>query len=1146
MDIRIRCAGILIKNDSILLVEHREASGEKYWALPGGGLEEGENIEECFHREMAEETGFDVKIKKLVSVREFLDTPKNKTNIEFYFLCEEAGPARGKARTNSEMYQLQSIRFMKISDLSKIPVFPGEFSNSEWVRAFLHNVASFPAFLKGEKSQKVASLLQGPPPIPSDLKSKFPNFFKTPPAFLSPENSHSNNGPLVAEAENGKKIVIRKVEMEDGKNWLELNRELHRLCKSRLGHPLYPGLFGNAENHPFSINEKEGFVVQEFSREHRLDVIHDLRDYDIYHLGKYCGEVQKVLDLIPSEMRGKFHGSHPLSMPLAERLMIIQERLEPPELCRSFKGNPAFSEYAPMPVEFAEWLCEETGKTLHSLIALGALGFPNTLIDRDLNIRNSTIVLNKKGLATLKSIFDPDFCQGAAADSLRNPGLSFASTTPRMSLNDILREDPNTFGSPRWMLFLRGFLEFYPLSHDEIMAIPLLEKLEILLFRLFESHPRFLVPPEYIGRFRSFTKTLLARIDNINWHYRLLPFCGGRFVAAFPDKLPREFEPELAPFQISPVKEKTLVLLQSVLKKREKLIPRPKKGRQSYNLDESWTLIAEPSTTRNKNVTVCEGFPFPVAKTTVPITKFNLPRSWQWTAYYHGESLKQGFREELETCLRRSFPDFQMKVHPRESLARLQQISSSLDEDRRGIVAILDPFRYKGDALYIGMYLRMLRECNPSTDFAVISRNEGIVRLFDSDFVCGLAELPERLLAAVVPIPIDDQWREARCLIPPLLARTNLVLIPQRDIVIQKQERNRTIEVFFTPNPDLMLEHTNISTYTWQGLHRLLPRPISLNSTLHFLREIPPHMLFSSSRPIFINPRTSNPLKDLSPMFCEKLVQKVLELFPGKDQQILINAGDPSKDDDLDFAREVTNRVKNNDNVILWKGQTMAETVNMLSAVRCVITADTSIAHAAGYQGVPSLVIWNTRRWDVYSPKDMVHQSPAGFSCYPPNVFDVTVTFDQNGLHDSIREDIERVGTALSLMKDLFTTGKYFIWKKRSPEGLEELIWETENLAEFGFSAFDQSQNVDFPAFKRKLSKLAILGESVAKNLSNKARDFLGQLAPPLNMQWVFPRMSNPHLTGWSDSRRQNLFALDLWRFSPLFKIVRFSRSERP
>ncbi len=63
----IRYQGVVIRDDHILLVKHREhATGRSYWVIPGGGREDNETEEACVQREILEETHLVVTIERLL------------------------------------------------------------------------------------------------------------------------------------------------------------------------------------------------------------------------------------------------------------------------------------------------------------------------------------------------------------------------------------------------------------------------------------------------------------------------------------------------------------------------------------------------------------------------------------------------------------------------------------------------------------------------------------------------------------------------------------------------------------------------------------------------------------------------------------------------------------------------------------------------------------------------------------------------------------------------------------------------------------------------------------------------------------------------------------------------------------------------
>lgn len=62
-----RYQGLIVENDRVLLIKHREHATERaYWVMPGGGIEPGETEEQCVIREISEETNLEVVIERLL------------------------------------------------------------------------------------------------------------------------------------------------------------------------------------------------------------------------------------------------------------------------------------------------------------------------------------------------------------------------------------------------------------------------------------------------------------------------------------------------------------------------------------------------------------------------------------------------------------------------------------------------------------------------------------------------------------------------------------------------------------------------------------------------------------------------------------------------------------------------------------------------------------------------------------------------------------------------------------------------------------------------------------------------------------------------------------------------------------------------
>lgn len=86
---RIGCRAIITDGSKILL-SHEMNTG--FYLSPGGGLENGESLEDCVLREVLEETGYTVKvIRPFVKVNEFF---YDKLYISNYFVCEITGRSK--------------------------------------------------------------------------------------------------------------------------------------------------------------------------------------------------------------------------------------------------------------------------------------------------------------------------------------------------------------------------------------------------------------------------------------------------------------------------------------------------------------------------------------------------------------------------------------------------------------------------------------------------------------------------------------------------------------------------------------------------------------------------------------------------------------------------------------------------------------------------------------------------------------------------------------------------------------------------------------------------------------------------------------------------------------------------------------------
>ncbi|MHA1276227.1 MAG: NUDIX domain-containing protein, partial [Candidatus Helarchaeota archaeon] len=83
---------ILGSNESIVLVKRKNPPFEGMWALPGGFIELGEQVEDAVVREVKEETSLNVEIVKLSGVYSDPGRDPRGHTISIAYLCRKVNP----------------------------------------------------------------------------------------------------------------------------------------------------------------------------------------------------------------------------------------------------------------------------------------------------------------------------------------------------------------------------------------------------------------------------------------------------------------------------------------------------------------------------------------------------------------------------------------------------------------------------------------------------------------------------------------------------------------------------------------------------------------------------------------------------------------------------------------------------------------------------------------------------------------------------------------------------------------------------------------------------------------------------------------------------------------------------------------------
>lgn len=133
-----RAVAIIIRDNCVLLM-HRKKQGHEYYVFVGGGVDEGETIEEAVVREVMEETSMPTRIIKLLYEHHLTGD-----SDQYFYLCEyiSGEPVLGNANEMESMNTSGDNDYYKpmwvpIADLSRLLLYPLEIR--DWLLTDIQN-----------------------------------------------------------------------------------------------------------------------------------------------------------------------------------------------------------------------------------------------------------------------------------------------------------------------------------------------------------------------------------------------------------------------------------------------------------------------------------------------------------------------------------------------------------------------------------------------------------------------------------------------------------------------------------------------------------------------------------------------------------------------------------------------------------------------------------------------------------------------------------------------------------------------------------------------------------------------------------------------------------------------------------------------
>ncbi len=141
---RIAVRAIVIQNEQILLSRYKD--NKAYWhVIPGGGVENGETLEEAFARETYEECGMPLPFGEIKFIREIIADRHEVTNLEKGFhqieinVMSSAPNGKLLSPVQPDKGQIDLI-WHPLKELDKIRFFPigltQQFINQSWSKFY--------------------------------------------------------------------------------------------------------------------------------------------------------------------------------------------------------------------------------------------------------------------------------------------------------------------------------------------------------------------------------------------------------------------------------------------------------------------------------------------------------------------------------------------------------------------------------------------------------------------------------------------------------------------------------------------------------------------------------------------------------------------------------------------------------------------------------------------------------------------------------------------------------------------------------------------------------------------------------------------------------------------------------------------------
>ncbi|MBU1030195.1 MAG: hypothetical protein ABIC91_00255 [Nanoarchaeota archaeon] len=379
-------------------------------------------------------------------------------------------------------------------------------------------------------------------------------------------------------------------------------------------------------------------------------------------------------------------------------------------------------------------------------------------------------------------------------------------------------------------------------------------------------------------------------------------------------------------------------------------------------LNQNELIQIKPS--KNKqSLKINYGFPFPIYSET---KKPNFKKECSVNIFFRGKKVRLFQREEL-ISMTQNYTEWNDKF------AFQKLFQDKIKQTDR--IIYVDPYDFIGDS-YSGLEMldSLIESINEhdATIFSKLSQHHNHSNNMKPYTIQNILKEIKPYDLIMKPDFLESHWQNTIETIS-CMKNNSIAFIPGRHLIVEKKKNEIIIDRLKTP--DLFLCNSNIEDYMSECLDSFgIKKSAKINKR-------PYKNTFS----FFINPFANDKLRFINPKLVFETYKNILQVNEHAEMHIIGGYHHDIQHHSwisnfFEFMKQENNLYRINVNYY----NNLTQISKHMQERKCsaLLTADTSIAHAANRWGYPNVTVHNTKWWDQNSIQSLVGSSPIGFNRY--------------------------------------------------------------------------------------------------------------------------------------------------------------------